>query len=134
MIRNFRRHVKEQQQKPPEREKSIKKRDQTLQKKMKMIYQENTPEVTSTQSKIYQNFYKELIPILRLFYFLKNSHQLKSEIVLEQFKQTFFHYKNKDNDFQKQFDNPEEHGFNGVNRVSQINHRPRKSVRILVNF
>ena len=127
MIRNFRRHVKEQEKKEysafkqhPERQSN------SLQKKMEMIFQENSPEFTSTQTKTYKNFYKELIPVLRLFYFLKSSQQLASEVVLEQFKQILLYYKDQDQKFQEKFDNPEEFESKDGNRVRNLTFRLKK--------
>jgi hypothetical protein len=91
-----------------------------LQKMMGTINQEGKKEIHKSQKDAYKHLYKQLVPILRLFYSLKNNKKLIHESILNQFKTIFLFYKEKDLKLQKKFNNPEEQSFEVRNRVSEI--------------
>lgn len=91
-----------------------------LQKMMGTINQEGKKDIHKSQKEAYKQLYKKLVPILRLFYSLKNNKKLTQESVLNQFKTIFLHYKEEDRKLQKTFNNPEEQTFEVRNRVSFI--------------
>jgi hypothetical protein len=89
-----------------------------LQKMMETINLEGKKDINKTQKNSYKIIYKELVPILRLFNFLKNNNKLRNESVLNQFKLIFRHYKESDKKLQEKFNDPEDKSFNMKNRVS----------------
>lgn len=91
---------------------------QKLQRMMETINQEGKREISQAQKSAYKQFYRELMPILRLFHFLKKHKRLVNESVLGLFKKIFLTYWEHDKKLQEKFDQPDEYSSKVKNRVS----------------
>lgn len=85
---------------------------------MQTINQEGKRDINQSQKAAYKQFYRELMPVLRLFHFLKKNKRLVNESVLGMFKKIFEHFREHDRSLQEKFDNPENYSSKVKNRVS----------------